>query len=601
MLTEDEIGRLTVIEQELDGLQKNRRQYNAWRDVLHLYEDVARRTTGSDTASQDFIALSKRAADAFRALGGAAEPVASSLASYDAERYGPFLGVSDEGSAAGRIRDAFLKSPKVLASGRIEPLVVGGSVDAERLAGVGETPVGPDEYREIQLACLGRVLTTTNVGTRVNARYYNDPPMLEVENPDKTNAFNAVLPKVKESLERYYRTPDGKPVETTLFLCFDRSVSKEAQLHVLKSVREEMQSGKFSDPTKHHLGLLARVPGAASGVTATLEAIALAAAGGITRLAVEGEIRSEAEERLLMPGLLNFFNKSDVNKLLAAGQEKNISVRRWKQIDTDSVARNTWTSLQTARNMGIYLGKYGLVPLTIEEGDYVIAKIQSWFSDWAAAPAIYIDCPTVTEDRVFDVDDAYEGVKHWLDVLNKHDVRVTLIDTADKSLGRTLLKEKEGDAGILSLKQIQEVDAYARALGIRALWAGGISVPQSYELGKLCLFGIYTTTSTARKIAVSGDYRHDPAMPNQKEPTYSGVYRVKLLVEAGFLHSQLKKKKKSGLAEQIAANANALIEHLQKRPQKVESAQEENLAHSLTEAWRWLLEPDNNHPSTIGA
>jgi hypothetical protein len=40
----------------------------------------------------------------------------------------------------------------------------------------------------------------------------------------------------------------------------------------------------------------------------------------------------------------------------------------------------------------------------------VIGRIQSWFEEWSAAPAIYIDCPTVTEQRCYDEADAAGAV-----------------------------------------------------------------------------------------------------------------------------------------------------------------------------------------------
>jgi len=54
-------------------------------------------------------------------------------------------------------------------------------------------------------------------------------------------------------------------------------------------------------------------------------------------------------------------------------------------------------------------------------------------------------------------------------------------------------------------------------------------------VGALAAQLFYTTSSTARRVAVSGDYKHDPSMPNEKEPTYRGVCRVALLLEVHFL------------------------------------------------------------------
>ena len=58
--------------------------------------------------------------------------------------------MSDEGGAAVEIRKGALASPKSKALGKkISPLTVGVALDAERLGGVGEVPVGQDEFAEI--------------------------------------------------------------------------------------------------------------------------------------------------------------------------------------------------------------------------------------------------------------------------------------------------------------------------------------------------------------------------------------------------------------------------------------------------------------------
>jgi len=591
MLTQADIDQMAKIAPELQGAD-HRRRYQAWREVLHLYEDVVTRT-GKDAPAPEckgFADLKQLARRAFAALGGMAEPVLASLRDYDNTTYGAYLGVSDEGRVAERIRDAFLKSPKALAHGKPEPLVVGCAVDAERLGGAGEVPVVPDEYCDIQLACVGRVLTTTNVGTRVNARYYNDPPAFTVYQPEKAAAIKAAEAKAKALLAPYLHPPGGKPVPVTLFVSFGHPVEPPTQLAVLEQLKEEMQLGKFCDPSVHRLGLLVRAPRGSLGPEAVRHGLALAAETGLGEVAVNGVLRGEAQERISMPGLLNFFDKTTANKLWADAEPKRIVLRAWKAVDVDSVARNTWTSLLAARNAGLYLGKYGMLPLTLPEADYVIGKIQSWFEDWSAAPAIYVDCPTVTQYRCYD-EEAGEAVRAWLDVAHTHKVAVVLIDTADKSRGRKLLKDSpEDEVGILSETEIRELDQYARNLGIKALWAGGISAAQAYRFGKMGVFGIYTTTSTARKVAVSGDYTHDQSMPNEKEPTYRGVCRVALLLQAGFLQDRLESLGDSVTAAHVAREAKELLAlQPESSPEEQERDVQRQLAQSLQSAWRRLL------------
>lgn len=588
MLTQRDLQQLAKVVPDATR-EDHRARYRAWREVLHIYEDAVIRAASAKHApeGEDFAELREEARKAFTVLGGMAEPGPASLSRYDHDRYGPFLGVSDGGSAAERIRDAFLKSPKALAHGKPEPLVVGGSVDAERLGGSGEVPVGPDEYREIQLAAVGRVLTTTNVGTRVNARYYNDPPQFAIFQRRKEEALKTAIAKATALLAPFLRTPDGKPRPVTLFVSFGRYVAHATQADVLRGLLAAMRLGAFCDSGKHRLGLLVRAPRGDRGITVVHGGLAIAARAGVDQVAINGVLRREAQERLSLPGLLNFFEKDTANDLWAKAHSHGIALRAWKSIDVDSVARNTWTSLQTARSAGVCLGKYGMLPLTVQEADYVIGKIQSWFYDWSAAPAIYVDCPTVTNRRCYD-EEAAEAVRIWLDVAHKHKVGVVLIDTADKSRGRRLLKEGPGDEeGLLTESEIRRLNAYALKRGIRALWAGGISAAQAFRFGKLGVFGIYTTTSTARKVAVSGDLAHDPSMPNEKEPTYCGVYRVAMLLQAGFVLNGLRRLGEAELAGKVETGAEALIASSPGGDGEHEIQRQ--LSQSLQTAWRRLL------------
>src|SRR5689334_15035028 len=56
--------------------------------------------------------------EALSFLGGQGDRPTSSLAEYDHRKYGPFLGVSDEGGAAHTIRRAAFATPKARALGR---------------------------------------------------------------------------------------------------------------------------------------------------------------------------------------------------------------------------------------------------------------------------------------------------------------------------------------------------------------------------------------------------------------------------------------------------------------------------------------------------
>src|SRR5207237_896188 len=111
--------------------------------------------------------------------------------------------------------------------------------------------------------------------------------------------------------------------------------------------------------------------------------------------------------------------------------------------------------------------------------------------------------------------------------------------------------------GLLEHKQIAAVDAFALALGIRVLWAGGITPEQAYEFGKLGVFGIYVTTAVSIAAPVGESYKRDTGLASEKEPTFAGVRRVKTLLEAGFLSDRLAidsrggSKAREALREQI--------------------------------------------------
>src|SRR5207244_10232878 len=84
------------------------------------------------------------------------------------------------------------------------------------------------------------------------------------------------------------------------------------------------------------------------------------------------------------------------------------------------------------------------------------------------------------------------------------------------------------------------IDRFAQRLGVKALWAGGITLTQCVGFGRLGVFGIYVTSAAASTAPVSAEYERDPLLATLKEPTYEGVFRAKLLLEAGFLASRFK-------------------------------------------------------------
>lgn len=604
MLLDQEKQRLAKINSELKSSKQrntqtnrvsaNRTHYEALRQTLHLYEDVVRRhrKQHETPSGAEFAHLKDLAGQAIEQLGGQAEPCAVSLKDYDHHLYGPFLGVSDEGSAVEHIRDAALGSPKMKVLGDGEPIIVGVSHDAERLAAVGEVAVGPDEYKNIRLETIGRILTSTNIGTRLNLRYYRKRPVIEI-NPSKTES---VVRRAIQQAERFFdpflHTPDNVPRPLTIFVRFKIPLSYKKRLEIIKAILKEFKKGDFCDPKAHKLGLLVKVQSGKRGVQTTKEAIDLAVEAGLPEVAVEGVERKQAADKISMPDLLNFFNTDQTTELMTYAVQRGVMLSPRNMVDTDTVARNVWRGLQSARNIGLELGKYGLFPLTLPQCDIIMGTVQKWFSSWTAAPAFYIDFPAVDSSIVYTEDTITDGLKKWLEMVSKHNIRVVLIDTADKDKGRRILKNNPTDkVGILTYDQIADIDGYAAKLGIKVLWAGGLTILQAYQMGKLGVFGIYVTTASSASVAVTGIYANDRMLASQKEPTLKGVSRVKLLLEAGFMVQQLTKLKQVQEAQTIETKANALITAISARKideEKVKSVQDD-LYNQVVYAWRVVL------------
>jgi hypothetical protein len=491
---------------------------------------------------------------ALRYLGGDSDQHSRSLKHYDHHRYGPFLGVSDDGDSAEVIRLAAFDSPKARALGRgeTEPLTTGVALDAERLGGVGEVPVGPDEFCDIWRECIDRTLMTTNIGGRAHLWLYRLTPIVTIADGDSEAALAQAKAGLAEAFKPFLKTPDGKARQLTAFVEFplhtERSV--EQQQTLLAALQQYVQSGEATAPNVHHLGLSVRVGWETKGADATIRAIDLAHATGTGTVGIDGVVRKEADRVGSFPGLLNYLPPAEVARVLSHADAKKIRLRARRQLDPDTVARSIWSTLNTARAMGLDLGKYGLFPLTMEEQDIVVGLIQKWFPDWSAAPVYYVEQAITHRTRVYDGDDRAAGLEAWLKMVARHKVKVVLIDTVDKAAGWKILRS-DGDAkGLLSEREIARLSALGERLGIKVLWAGGITLPQAQLFGKLGVFGIYVTTAAAAAIAVTKKYEHDRALAASKRPSFRGVLDVKTIVEAGYLGERLKEIKPE-LADEI--------------------------------------------------
>lgn len=600
MLNSSEKKRLSEIAEVLNPLSarkdqglnrsENRTYYEMHRKTVHLYDDFLYRCREErlHPRGEDLKYLSSLAAAALDELGGQGEPCPVSLKDYDHLHYGPFLGVSDEGSAAGPIRDAALDSPKARVLKTPDPLQVGASLDAERLAAVGEVAVGPGEYREIRVECMGRILNTTNVGTRLNLRYFKKRPVIRIPGGSTREAIKKAAQEAKAAVRPFLETPDLVPRPIMIFARFDKPRTMSNRLEILTALNTIFQGGEFCAPECHKLGLLTIVPRGLVGVVRVKDAIDIAAEAKLAEVAVKSIIRWEAEDKISMPGILNYFNPHNAREILKYAEKKKVTVSPRNLVDTGTVARSVWSGLSTARRMGFECGKYGLFPLTLEEYDKVAGTVQSWFPDWTAAPAFYIDFPTIDKVDVYEEKDAPKALKRFLHIASGHHIPVVLIDTADKDKGRRILKSRKDDVkGILDWEQIAKIDHYAQNLGIKALWAGGITIDQAYEFGKLGVFGIYVTSAASVSRPVSSAYAVDPMLASEKEPTYQGVSRTKLLLEAGFLVRSLDGQGAKKIAIEIEKQSENLIRSLRKAPTVAFPKTEEKGLQSLLEhAWK---------------
>lgn len=573
----------------------DRQLSDCYRAVLRMHQDafdshLPKKCQPTNAQGKRLVSLAR---DAILYLGGESDPISVSLKDYDHNRYGPYLGISDEGSAAHIIHKAALESPKMQALGPAVPIVVGVAHDAERLGAIGEVPVGPEEYANIRLECVGRILTSTNVGTQLNLRYYKRYPMVIIQKGSAKQALRIAKHDLEKKFAPFLHTPDGKPRPLTVFIEFDRESRRtfNDRVSMLQKLAGFAANGKIADPKVHQLGFQVRIGFGYKGCKAALLAINLASAAGFSEVIIDGVKRKEADEKVSLPGLLNYLTFRMVDPILRRAREKGIRVHPKNSVDPDTVARNVWSALNSARHMGLELGKYGTFPLTLEECNEVIERVQHWFRDWTAAPVFFVDQGVLSAEKTYVNNEIVDGLKEWLKIMKHHKVPVVLIDTLDKSKGWRLLRTKGDPRGLLEPDQIHEIDHLASRWGIKVLWAGSISLPQAFEFGKMGVFGIYVTSAAASLGPVSVAYERDPLLASLKEPCIEGVSRAKLLLEAGFLVSRLQD---SNRAEELEKLASLLIEAIsQNRPEEEVKRAQYILFERAVATWKVYLKETN--------
>jgi hypothetical protein len=562
--------RIDVFEREMEAAA-GRRDAAALaavaRAVLEFHAGVSasRPDPEPQKDERDYERLWELAKRSMAILGGQAEPPLQTLADYDSTRYGPMLGVSDEGSATAAIRRGALAAPKAAALAERTPLTLGIAHDAERLGAIGEVAVGPDEFATIRLAARGRVLTTTNVGTRVNARLFLAPPEVRVQPGGLIKAID----KLKAAFAPYVKSASGRPRSLTVLIRFAPKFKERERKTALRRLQAAVASGKFCNPKWHCLGLYVN-PGVGKSMVSRVRAgIDLAAVAGISDVAVVGL----HDDR---------FGPNELDEILEHAAQRGVRVGSRERVDPQTTARHVWTGLSVARNMGLELGKYGLVPLTFEDQKEVVARIQYWFPHWCAAPVFYVDYPLITATRSYHGPSLGDGVRKWLEMVAKLRVRVVLIDTAKKSEGRRLLRESASDdRGFFTDLEVKDLTDFAVRLGVKVLWAGGITLRQAYTLGRLGVFGLYVTSAAASLQPLDAKTRRDPGMLGIREPQAPAVARVKLLIEAGFMVSRG--------AAQLAAGADSLLAALAAKDESAAQRCESALHAATVEAWRTHL------------
>jgi hypothetical protein len=528
---------------------------DAYREVLREYRALASSTKEPGLRWRPLVR------EALGFLGGQGDRHTSSLVDYDHIRLGPFLGISDEGDAARTIRRAAFATPKAQAIGaKRSPISIGIALDAERLGSIGEVPVGPDEFAHIWRECVGRTLMTTNVGSRVNLRLYRQQALVTIPSGKDGVVLKLAKTALAAAFKPFLEAPGGpRPLEVFVEFEFGSGRSAKEQRRFLKALRDYVRRGRIARPKIHHMGLSVRIGWDKKGLGTALRAVDLASSAGIDRVSVDGVVRKEADRVVSQPGLLNYLPPQLVTVLIKHARSKGVSVRAINQVDSDTVAREIWAGLNTARAMGLDLGKYGLFPLSLEECDSVVGQVQRWFPDWSAAPVFYVDQGIVSRSRVYVGADTAKGIEAWLRIVAKHKVRIVLIDTVDKSQGWRILKSDADPKGILSSGQIAKLSALGRQLGINVLWAGGITLQQAYEFGRLGVFGIYVTTAASKPAPVTSEYEHDPELAAEKRPTFAGIVNVETLLGGGYLADHLPKRSQLRLkVEKAGADPKAL-------------------------------------------
>lgn len=518
-----------------------------------------------------------------------------SFSAYNSEKFGPLFAVSDEGSAGLSIVNAAYRSAKAHALSPIDLLSLGVVLDGERMTSAGEVPIGPDEYHALS-SFAGHILCTTNVGVKVNTRLLQSLPEFEITG--KTLSDHQWFENVFACFSPFLKTPDNRPRPLTVRLL----IKPDGPLEILKELVAQLdagrQKGMLGAPDVHRFSILVAFENEISTdgqIQAIERVIHAASVAGLNEVAVDGELLESARQRLGVQSLLNVLQIHHLRQLLKSSQNQGIRLTYRYQLDVESIARTIWTGLQTARTNGFAAGKYGLVPLTLEEQATVVELITRWTSSWTAIPAFYVDTPLVTSSDVYDDSMCEEAAMLWLKMARGAGATIVLFDSPDRVKPRRLLRQEiSNDVGVLTIEGIERICKYSRELGVSILWSGGITSRQAYELSKRKVFGIFSTSSTASKIAVTAQFERDPRLAAENEPTEFGVRRIHAIVQGGFLSAVLDNA-------DLAKSIDELTKHLVESENDATQANKVLNSLDIELARGWSLHLNRESPSNRGS
>lgn len=486
-------------------------------------------------------------------------PWTKRLVEYDAARFGPLLAVSDEGENAEVIARAAYASAKAHALHPPTPMPLGLMIDGERMVSAGEGPIGPDEYAKLIAAAFERTLASTNVGVRVNARLYRLLPEFAVT--DAAGGEAKWLERVFAAFTPFLKTLDSVPRPLTVRLTVEPSDTPATVARLVAKLEAGRSQGLLGPASLHRFSILSIANGAIHAgppVAEIKRVIAIAAQAGISEVAIDGELTFAARERMSMTSLLNIVDVSTLRDLFVAAREQRVRLVYRYQVDVDSAARTVWTGLQAARSFGFTAGKYGLVPLTLEEQEQVVALVGRWTVGWTAVPAFYVDTPLVTADDVYDESRCVEAAILWLGRVHAAGARLVLFDCPDRIAARHLIRDTQHAEGVLTLDQIAAIEQHAKDLGLKPMWSGGITARFAFALGAQQVFAIFSTGAASRQVPADGSFADDPDLASEGAPTELGVRRVHAALQAGFLSSVLSERN-AKITDEIASRAQQLL------------------------------------------